>query len=183
MERCWVICQLSWGLGLFYLNCYLTLLGYISIMLWLTSNPNKTEVGILLLTSPSPEARWKDTDAHLRCWYSSMSNPQNGTEIWRYLVSSCDLEWFEEYLTIIIQVVIACQLIFFVKSFRTVLILFFSQHRYVNYADVRLIWPEPKGAWLLYCHCTCCCSCGLCESQSERESVPSLTSHYWCHGT
>ena len=68
VERCWVIRQLSWGLGFFYLNRYLTLLSYIPIMLqhfWSTSNPKKPEVSILLFKSPSPEVRWEGTDAHL----------------------------------------------------------------------------------------------------------------------
>ena len=67
VERCWVARRLSWSLGFFYLNRYLTLLGYIPIMLeyfWSTSNPNKTKVGILLLESPDLEPRWEGTDAH-----------------------------------------------------------------------------------------------------------------------
>ena len=78
VERCWVVRWLNWSLVFFYLNRYVMLLGYIVVLLgyfWPTSNPNKTEVCILLLKSPGPEARWRDTDAHLlRCWYSSMSN-------------------------------------------------------------------------------------------------------------
>ena len=78
VERFWVVRRLSWSLGFFYLNRYLTLLGYIPIILqsfWSTSNPNKTEVSILLLKSPCPEGRWKGTDANLlRCWYSSTSD-------------------------------------------------------------------------------------------------------------
>ena len=84
VERCWVVRRLNWSLGFFYLNRYLTLLGYIPVILqrfWSTSNPNKIEVSILLLKNSGPKARWKGTDAHLlRCWYSSMYN----TRKWRW---------------------------------------------------------------------------------------------------
>ena len=84
VERCWLARRLNLSLGFFYLNRYLTLLGYIPIMLdyfWLTSSPNKTEVSILLLKIPGPELRRKDTDAYLfRCWYSSTSDTRN----WRW---------------------------------------------------------------------------------------------------
>jgi uncharacterized membrane protein YqaE (UPF0057 family) len=82
VERCWVVRRLSWGLGFFYLNRYLMLLGYIPVMLylfWSTSNPKKTEVSILLLKNPGPEVMWKGTEAQpLRCQYSSIS----GTQKW-----------------------------------------------------------------------------------------------------
>ena len=77
VERCWAVRRLNWALVFFYLNRYLTILGYIPIMLeyfWLTSNQNKTEVSVLLLKSPSPDARCEGTDGHsLRCWYPSIS--------------------------------------------------------------------------------------------------------------
>ena len=51
---------------------------------------------------------------------------KNGNEIELYLFSSCDnLSSFQGYLTIIIQVVVACQLNFSANSFGTMLILFF----------------------------------------------------------
>ena len=85
VERCWVVRRLNWSLGFFYLNRYLTLLSYISIMLeyfWSTSNSNKTEVGILLLKSPGPEASGKI----LMCIFSDVGiHPrltfENGDEI------------------------------------------------------------------------------------------------------
>ena len=52
VERCWAVRRLNWALVFFYLNRYLTILGYIPIMLeyfWLTSDQNKTEVSVLLL--------------------------------------------------------------------------------------------------------------------------------------
>ena len=60
VERCWVVRRLNWSLGFFYLNRYLTLLGYIPIMLeylWSTSTPKDTEVSIMLLKIFGPEAR------------------------------------------------------------------------------------------------------------------------------
>jgi len=54
VETCWGVGKLNWGLGLFYLNRYLTLFGYIPVMVQhfgATSNPNKTEVSILLPSS------------------------------------------------------------------------------------------------------------------------------------
>ena len=55
VERCWVVGQLSWGLGFFYLNRYLVLFGHIPVMMeyfWTTSNSNKTEVSIICSKSP-----------------------------------------------------------------------------------------------------------------------------------
>ena len=75
VERCWTMRRLTWALAFFYLNRYLMLLGYIPLMLeffWSTSNPNKTEVSVLLLKSPGRDARREGTDGHSpRCWYSS----------------------------------------------------------------------------------------------------------------
>jgi len=69
VESCWVVRRLSWGLGFFYLNRYLVLFGHIPIMMeffWPTSNPNKTEVSILVLRQGG-----KMLMCNLRCWYSS----------------------------------------------------------------------------------------------------------------
>ena len=65
---------------------------------------------------------------------------KNGNEIEIYLFSSCDnLSSFQGYLTIIIQVVVACQLIFFCQLLWDNADFIFSEYRYVNYAHVRLI--------------------------------------------
>ena len=60
VERCWVVRRLNWSLGFFYLNRYLTLLGYIPIILEYlvpTSTPKETKVGIMLLKILGHEAR------------------------------------------------------------------------------------------------------------------------------
>ena len=94
VERCWVVRRLSWNLGFFYLNRYLTLLGYVPIMLgyfWSTSNPNKTEVCVLLLKSPGPEARWNGTSQMLvfvHVWHSKIAMKSNN--IFCPVVTTCN---------------------------------------------------------------------------------------------
>ena len=73
METCWRVRKLSWGLGLFYLNRYLTLFGSVPVMLqvfWSTSNPNKIEVSSML---PKKRSRYEIDVQFRRCIYSHLA--------------------------------------------------------------------------------------------------------------
>jgi len=171
VESCWVVGRCRWGLGVFYLNRYLVLFGHIPIMLeffWSTSNPNKIEVSI-----PGPEARWRDTDAQpqmlvfIQLWHSKM--PMKSDEIFCPVVTTCNHftnTWPSSFRWSLLVG------LFFPKSFETMLIWFFFQYRYVDYAIVCLIRAEQKGACLVHWSWSCYRDRELCKSQSKRESYP-----------
>ena len=59
------------------------------------------------------------------------------------------------------------------------LTLSFSQHRYINYAHVRLVWTEPKSTRFVHHRWSCYIGRGLCKSQLQWESVPGFKFYYW----
>ena len=106
VETCWSVGKLNWGLGLFYLNRYLTLFGYVPVMLqffWSTSNPNKTEVSILLLSSGGGKM--------LKPTLSDVSSRRSRIVIKStdYIYSCHHLESYHHYLAVTIQIIVSCR--------------------------------------------------------------------------